>query len=328
MDMKDGILTWSGDPRFSNGYGDAIHLPAILVENHSLKPYKRRVLGTYVLLAESLDLLAREKASLRKARETDQDKRPPMIPLDFERDENRVVKKVPFKAIGSERYQGMVSGAEVVRWTGQPVTTTIPQIFITKPKILVETPAAYIVPPAWSDVVERISLHGIEVEQLTAPLTTRAEIYRLPGAGIAKATDWTPNPFEGHIRIDPGEPVKQVIETTFPAGSYRISTDQPLGELLVLLLEPQAPDSFLQWGFFLEIFTRTEYAEAYVMEPLAEKMLDSDAALRARFEEKLANDKAFAASRYQRLMWFYEQTPFHDEQYLLYPVARIPQDKQ
>jgi len=48
MDMNDGFLTWTGDPRFSNGYGDAAHIPAVLVENHSLKPYKRRVLGTYV----------------------------------------------------------------------------------------------------------------------------------------------------------------------------------------------------------------------------------------------------------------------------------------
>jgi hypothetical protein len=93
-----------------------------------------------------------------------------------------------------------------------------------------------------------------------------------------------------------------------------------------LMLEPQAPDSFLQWGFFLEIFTRTEYAEAYVLEPLAQKMLDSDAELKARFEKKLESDEAFAASQHQRLLWFYEQTPFYDEQYLVYPVARIPRN--
>ncbi|MGB7453648.1 MAG: M14 family metallopeptidase [Lysobacterales bacterium] len=326
MDMKDGLLTWSGNPRFSNGYGDAIHLPAILVENHSLKPYKQRVLGTYVLLAETLDLLAREQDSLRKATNSDKQRRPKSIALAFERDPALLAEKVSFKGISSQRFQGQASGGEVVRWTGQPVTEKIPEIFITKPKVFVESPAAYIIPQAWSDVVERIALHGIEVEQIKTALTTRAEFYRLPGAGIAEPTDWTPNPFEGHIRIDPGEPVKQVIETIFPAGSYRISTDQPLGELLVLMLEPQAPDSFLQWGFFLEIFTRTEYAEAYVMEPLAQKMLDNDAELKTRFEYKLASDEAFAASQYQRLMWFYEQTPYYDKQYLLYPVARIPRE--
>ncbi len=323
MDMKDGLLTWSGNPRFSNGYGDAIHLPTILVENHSLKPYKRRVLGTYVLLAESLALLAREKDSLHRATDTDERRRPRSIPLGFERDENQLTDKVTFKGIGSQRYQGEVSGAEVVRWTGESVTETIPEVLITKPTVLVELPSAYIIPPAWSDVAGRVALHGIDVEKIEEPLTTRAEVYRLPDASIAEPSAWTPNPFEGHIRIDPGVPVKEVVETTFPAGSFLISTDQPLGELLVLMLEPQAPDSFLQWGFFLEIFTRTEYAEAYVLEPLAQKMLEHDADLKAQFEQKLSSDPAFAKSQYQRLMWFYEKTPFYDEQYLLYPVARI-----
>ncbi|MDH4020582.1 MAG: M14 family metallopeptidase [Xanthomonadales bacterium] len=324
MDMKDGLLTWSGNPRFSNGYGDAAHLPTILVENHSLKPYKRRVLGTYVLLAETLELLGREADSLRKATQTDQQRRPKSIPLAFERDQTSPAQTVSFKGIASERFQGPVSGAEVVRWTGQAVTETIPEIFITQPTIMVELPAAYLVPSAWKDIVDRIAMHGIRVDEIKQPLSTTAEVYRLPDASIAKPSQWTPNPFEGHIRIDPGIPVKQVVETTFPAGSYLISTDQSLGELVVLMLEPQAPDSFLQWGFFLEIFSRTEYAEAYVLEPLAQRMLDSDAELKSRFEQKLASDEGFAASQQQRLMWFYEQTPFYDEQYLLYPVARIP----
>ncbi len=327
MDMQDGFLTWSGDPRFSNGYGDAIHLPTVLVENHSLKPYKRRVLGTYVLLAETLGLLAKEKDSLRQAARIDRLRQPQSIALGFKRNENQVPENVMFKGIKSERYVGEVSGAEVVRWTGKPVNESIPKVYIAEAKTMVKIPAAYIIPAVWSDIVERIALHGIEVERLAEPLITRAEVYRLPGAGIAAPSNWTPNPFEGHIRIDPGEPVKQVIETTFPVGSYRISTDQPLKELLVLMLEPQSADSFLQWGFFLEIFTRTEYAEAYVLEPLAQKMLQNDEGLKARFEQKLASDEGFAASQYQRLMWFYEQTPFYDRNYLLYPVARIPQQE-
>jgi hypothetical protein len=326
MDMKDGLLRWLGNPRYSNGYGDAIHLPAILVENHSLKAYKRRVLGTYVLLAETMELLAREKSSLAKAKDTDQKRRPQSIPLGFEQDPEVLAESVPFKGIGSQRYEGRVSGSEVVRWTGQAVVETVKEILITKPTVLVESPTAYMIPQVWSDVVERIALHGIEVQQIEEPLTTLAEVYRLPDAAIAEPSEWTPNPFEGHIRIAPGEPEIQLIETTFPVGSYLISTDQPLGELLMLLLEPQAPDSFLQWGFFLEIFTRTEYAEAYVLEPLAQKMLDHDAELKTRFEQKLASDETFAANPQQRLMWFYEQTPFYDKQYLVYPVARIPRN--
>jgi murein tripeptide amidase MpaA len=326
IDMQDGILNWTGNPRFSSGYGDAVQLPAILVENHSLKPYRRRVLGTYVLLAATLDLLAKEQESLRAATAHDRQRRTDKIALGFVRDKSSVPSRVDFKGVGSERYPGEVSGTEVVRWTGQPLNQSIPQVFIETPTVVVERPSAYIIPAVWSDVSERIAMHGIKVEQMTSPLTTMAEVYRLPAAKIAEPSAWTPNPFEGHIRIDPGQPVKQLIETTFPAGSFRISTDQPMSDLIVLMLEPQSPDSFLQWGFFLEIFTRTEYAEAYVLEPLAQKMLAADAELRARFENKLANDKSFADSQYRRLMWFYKQTPFYDQTYQLYPVARIPKD--
>lgn len=324
MDMQDGFMNWSGDPRFSNGYGDAIHLPTILVENHSLKPYKRRVLGTYVLLAETLSLLAAEKEALRKAAMSDRQRQPASIALSYQRNDKQQPESVMFKGISSERYQGVAAGGEVVRWTGEAMNKAIPKTYINQPKLMIEVPAAYVIPIVWSDIVDRIKLHGIKVEQLTEPLKTRAEIYRLPNAKIAEPASWTPNPFEGHIRIDAGEPVKELIETVFPAGSFYISTNQPLRELLVLMLEPQAPDSFLQWGFFLEIFTRTEYAEAYVLEPLAQKMMENDAALKARFEQKLKDDEEFAASMHQRMMWFYAQTPFYDQQYLLYPVARIP----
>jgi hypothetical protein len=141
---------------------------------------------------------------------------------------------------------------------------------------------------------------------------------------MAQPEAWTPNPFEGRVRIDPGKPTVTRTEMTLPVGSFRVSTDQPLAELLMLLLEPEAPDSFFQWGFFLEIFTRTEYAEAYVMEPLAQKMLAADPELAAQFEARLALEPEFAADPARRLMWFYERTPYHDPQYLVYPVVRVP----
>src|ERR1700675_4380907 len=54
-------------PRFSTGYGDIRHLPALLVETHSLKPYAQRVLGTYVLLESAVRVAAEEIGALRRA---------------------------------------------------------------------------------------------------------------------------------------------------------------------------------------------------------------------------------------------------------------------
>ena len=76
LDWKKGIARFTAGPRFSNGYGDARHLPTVLVENHSLKPYRQRVLGTYVLVAESLRLLGEKGAELREVVAEDRGRRP------------------------------------------------------------------------------------------------------------------------------------------------------------------------------------------------------------------------------------------------------------
>ena len=67
---------------------------------------------------------------------------------------------------------------------------------------------------------------------------------------------------------------------------------------------------------------RTEYVETYIMEPMASRMLEADAALRAEFEAALAADSAFAADPKARLDWFYRRTPFADPTAGLYPIAR------
>ena len=43
---------------------------------------------------------------------------------------------------------------------------------------------------------------------------------------------------------------------------------------------------------------------------------------KAEFEAKLAAEPKFAADPDARLAWFYQRTPFYDDHYLLYPIAR------
>lgn len=65
-DMSKGLSLWNPSPRYSNGYGDARHLPTILIENHSLKPFKQRVLGTYVMLEASLKVVSQQRVSFER----------------------------------------------------------------------------------------------------------------------------------------------------------------------------------------------------------------------------------------------------------------------
>jgi hypothetical protein len=107
-----------------------------------------------------------------------------------------------------------------------------------------------------------------------------------------------------------------------PVGSVRVASDQPLVELAAILLEAQSPDSFLQWGFLLGILQKTEYLEAYVLEPLARDMLAADPALQREWEAALAADPELRADPEARLRFFGDRSAYHDSRYRVYPIGR------
>lgn len=311
-DPDKGLFTGIAGPRLSNGYGDARHLPTVLVENHSLKPYRQRVLGTYVLLISAMRVLGEEAPKLREAVAADRARRGPELALDWKPDPTPG--RTELAGVSWMRVPSRVSGRERVEYTGKKQAFTLPVVSATVPAASASRPRAYWVPAAWGDVIERLALHGIQMERIEEPREVQVEMYRLGEAKIGE-------PFEGHVPVTAPVTVEHRPQR-FAAGSVRVPTDQPLGDLAMLLLEPQSPDSFFRWGFFLEVLQRTEYVEAYVMEPMAEAMLAAAPRLAAEFEQKLEEDPAFAADPNARLQWFYSRSPYFDERWRLYPVAR------
>ena len=182
--------------------------------------------------------------------------------------------------------------------------------------VSVSPPSAYIVPAQWQDVIEVIKAHGLKTTILTASKSLEIESYRLVNV------TWPTGPFEG--RHMPSFDTEVVTETRdFPRGSIVIPLAQPLAKLAMNLLEPQAPDSFVRWGFFNAIFEEKEYAEHYVLETLAREMLSNDPELEQTFRERLASDKSFASNPSERLRFFYRHSPYWDPQMNLYPVGRL-----
>ncbi|GAA0791223.1 peptidase M14 [Shewanella aestuarii] len=311
-DMSQGVSYWNPSPRFSNGYGDARHLPTILIENHSLKPFKQRVLGTYVMLEQTLKTVANHAESLTAAIKQDQQRHSPQITLTWQ---NESQPDWDFKGIDYRIEKSAISGADVVRWNGQPkLYAALPVIGNTKADIQVKRPTAYYIPAQWKAVIDKLALHGIEVSTLNAPVNIRAEQYRFEQPQFGQAD------YESRQTVS-AKLISTQIDTTIAAGTIKVSTAQPLGDLAVLLLEPQAEDSLFYWGFFNTIFTLTEYIEDYAVEPLAVKMLAENSSLKAEFELALL-DKNFAQDSKARLRWFYERSPYYDAQYQVYPVLR------
>ena len=313
---KAGLSDGGLGERFSNGWGSAAHIPTVLIENHSLKPHEQRVLGTYVLLEHALTLLADQGQAARAAKVADRALRPAEIPANFV-PEDQPSSTRPFKGILYETYDSPSSGRTELRWLGRPDPELWQVPFYgSKPTLTLRRPEAYWVPSYRTDVIARLRTHGVQMETLTEARTVPVEMLRLDGARPA------PRPNEGHVGFTLTGVTPEQRDWIFPVGSVRVPTDQPMGDIVVLLLEPQSSESLFAWGLFPEVLSRVEYIEAYAVAPIADRMLAADPALRAEFEAKLAADPAFAADGDARLSWFYERTPFYDQRYRLYPIAR------
>ncbi|MDO9586585.1 MAG: M14 family metallopeptidase, partial [Brevundimonas sp.] len=315
-DPRAGLSDGGLGERFSNGWGSAAHVPTILIENHSLKPYEQRVLGTYVFLEAAMRRLAGDGPALRAAIAADSALRPAGIPANFAPDPTPASTRA-FKGIRYEMYDSPASGRREIRWLGEadPEPWALP-FYGSRPTLTLARPEAYWAPAHRPDIIERLRLHGIRMETIDAPRTVNVEMLRLDDPKLATRAN------EGHVQVSVEAVTPERMDWTFPAGSVRIPTDQPLGDIVVLLLEPQSAESFFAWGMFPEVLSRVEYIEGYAIAPLAEAMMAADPALKAEFEAKLAADPAFAADGDARLRWFYERTPFYDDRYRLYPVGR------
>lgn len=310
--LNDGGL----GERFSNGWGSAARVPTILIENHSLKPHEQRVLGTYVFLEQAMRTLADRGNDLRTAIAADSSLRPAEIPANFVQDEAPSSTR-PFKGILYDTYDSPASGRREIRWSGQPDPELWQMPFYgSHPSLTLRRPAAYWVPSYRTDIIERLAMHGIQMETVTEPRAVDVKMLRLNDPRLATRAN------EGHVAVAISGVTPERRNWSFPTGSVRVPTDQPLGDIVVLLLEPQSSESFFAWGFFPEVLSRVEYIEGYAIAPLAERMLAADPALKAEFEAKLAAEPAFAADGDARLQWFYERTPFYDDHYRLYPVGR------
>jgi murein tripeptide amidase MpaA len=323
-DLTKGIDGFVMPPRFSTGYTTIRNRPGVTIETHMLKDYRNRVRGTYDLLRFTLEEVNRNPEKLLRAvAEADEltikagQRYDPAqhYPLQIQMTDKSSPFK--FKGVESRTEQSDVSGQVRVIFGTKPVEMTIPFYDESRIGAAASPPLFYIVPPQWKSVIEVMAAHGLKMQRLTSPATIEVESYRFANVKFATA------PFEG--RIVPNELTKEVVRErrTYPAGSIVVPVAQPAGNVAVHLLEPDGPDSFIAWGFFNAIFEQKEYGEDYVLEKLAREMLAKDEKLRREFEQRLASDPKFAANASDRLNFFYERSPYWDQQMNLYPVGRI-----
>lgn len=310
-------------PRFSHGYFLLRNRFGMLVETHSWKQYPVRVRVTRNAIVSVLQQAARHGTQwLADAHAAD--RRASALaghlePLSYAAGPG--TRTVAFRGYAYTRTPSPVSGALMTRYDERtPQIWKVPLRDQIAPDVTVEAPrGGYLVPAAQAALVaDTLRLHGITFQTLTQAGNRAVQSFRADTATFATRSN------EGHQGLAVSGQWRAETRAV-PAGSLFVPIAQPKARLVMAILEPQAPDSLLQWGLFNLAFERKEYMEDYVAEDVAREMLARDPALKAQFEQRLASDPAFAADPQARLEFFYRLHPSWDERYRLYPVLRTDQ---
>ena len=208
-----------------------------------LKPYRQRVLGTYVLLEQSLQVLAQQGKALQLAKSADENARPQRQILQFKAAEQPEL--IAFKGISYEIAHSDIINGPFVKWTGQPKEyTELPVYWEKVPALEVDVPQAYWIPPQYQDVIAPgCSAMASQLTRLEKASTL--ELQQLSASNAELAT----RSFEGRVGVSATFSATWQ-QFTLPAGSVRVSTDQPLGALGCGLIATASTGFVFQLGLF------------------------------------------------------------------------------
>ena len=320
-DPRSGMEAGVMSPRFSQGYTAVRNRPGLLIETHMLKDYPPRVAAARQMLVHALEWLGDKGPQLRQVvRHADQYTasgafRAEPFPLTFA--STGQSRPFTFLGVAYEKTISSITGGEWFHYhADQPETMTIQFFDSVAPEETAMLPEAYIVPPEWSVIIERLAAHGVAFHELTEPVDLEIRSWKFSEA------QWRERPYEGHHPVS--FQVTPLRETrTFPAGSVVVDLNQPLARVAAHLLEPKGPDSMVSWGYLDSVFEQVEYIESYVIEGMIEKMVAENPDLLRQLEEIKAGDKDFAANPWAIRNWFYRQTPYYDQRIGVYPVGLV-----
>ncbi len=323
-DPRAGIDFGNAPPRFSTAYPPLHGRPAILVETHMRKPYGTRVKATYDLLVALFEELNARPQELRRAvaaseslavaRGWEDDPERRRVVLTTTTTDSSVA--TPYRGTLARWEHSDIVGGLVPRYTTAPWDTVIPLYRESVALLTVLQPVGYLVPQEWESARDRLDVHGVRYQRFTRAWSDTVEMQRI--------VEW-----EAEMELREGHHPTRVSRVNlerrrrdFRPGDIWVPLDQPSALVAVHLFEAQAPDGMLYWNFFDTVLERKEYAEIYVMEPLARDMLRADTVLAREFRQLLAADSLFARSPAARNDFFYRRSPWADPEHALHPVAR------
>ena len=252
--VHEGWATYDSRPRFGTNYYGIRGRIGILSEAYSHDSLARRIASTYAFVKEILSLVAERGAAIQSlsARADSQ-------PLAWGRSPDSLqMVAVRSELIATPRTMDVIkedlvkTGDSSVTQPGVPKGERRSGIFRTIRIPVYDRftstldrlpPAAYVLAPAETAVVNLLRLHGVRVDRSDSAWTARGEAFTIDS--IIRS----PRSFQNHHEVRLKGTWQRGLQP-LPPKSFIVSTAQPRGALIVYLLEPESDDGFTTWNFF------------------------------------------------------------------------------
>lgn len=234
-------VTYSAHPRHGGSYCGLRGVMNILSEACAYIPFEARVTATREFIREVIDA-ARERR--RRILELHQAARRDATGRGADPQPHDVV-SIRHRPAAHDRL-AHVKGFELaetpagrLRPTEVPADHAVVHIGRFEPVLSVPRPFGYVLEPGLESALGTLRAHGVALEPFDGPV--RVESW------IPLEVTRSEAPFQGrHPAMISARAVRSVFEA--PPGSWVVRTAQPLGTLVVALLEPLAEDGLVSWS--------------------------------------------------------------------------------
>lgn len=321
-DIKNGIMAYNDDPYYSTGYTSMYNCYSFMTENLVYKYFPDRVRSVIDFLKQLSYYTYDNSDTIRKLKDIADEKvkEQDIYHLDWKIDMS-YSEKLLFKGYEYVRPENSSGG----RWNrgyydhDKPWTDSIPYYTKYDPSLTVEKPWAYIIPQAWSDIVEKLSHNEVVVYRLEKDSELTVENYYIENAEPSQRAT------QGH-HVNQNIEVRKVKQKMqYYEGDFVIITNQHSNRYIVEMLEPHAPNSYFAWNYFDPILEAHDFYSIWGFESHLMEMLEENQELQEELETAMADDEDLANDPLARLRFLYQRAPMYEiEKYnKLYPVGRL-----
>ena len=244
------FYTYNHHPRYVINQFGLRNRMAILSESFAHERFYQRIYSTYTFVDEILNYFNKHRdeiVQINRASEQQAIK-------NIVENAGKVKKGVRFKMVPSKQLNGFrtydyvnftkADGNKTLLKTGNVVRyDSITYYGEFKDTVQSTLPRGYIIPAAFSNIVEKLIQQGIKVDTLASNISLSGEVFTIEKFNRA------PRKFEGHFMAS-AEGSFSAANKIANKGDFKVDMAQPLTNLIFYLLEPQSDDGLLTWNFF------------------------------------------------------------------------------